>query len=540
MKKHTLLLWVTAILLIFGPRNGFAKEVFPKIHGNGHITKSTQTLPAFDAISANAIDDIILLKSDGNQNSLIIETDDNLLPYIHFGVKNGVLSFNYKDIKPTKMKFYIMVSSLTSLKASGASKVETADSLSGEDLLIRASGASWVNLNTYFHRIHLEASGAADVFLAGTCQTLMAQLSGASDLKAVKIRLDSAWVKASGASTARVNVAKYLNKDLSGVATVKLATTLQGPEVKDMSRRSEDYQGLIDERVNRFNRLHFPQDTTRINIGAMKFEVVDGDSTRINVGNHTLLVTPHGDVRWRRNDGYRRFKGHWGGFDLGLNGYVNSQGNANFGNDYDYLSLDYGKSVNLNFNIYQQNIALNKARTIGLITGLGLSFNEYRFAGQVYLDPSSHDVTGYYIVNTMVKKSKLSVHYADIPLILEFQTNNPIRSKRFFVGVGVIGNVKLRSRTKLYFTESNAPYALQDPATGQALSDNYRTPDQGPRNIVKKTSDFGLNPFRLDATVRFGYRLISLYGTYALTPMFQAGRGPDLRQWSLGITLVKW
>ncbi|MBE0650158.1 MAG: DUF2807 domain-containing protein [Bacteroidales bacterium] len=535
MKKNSLLIWLTAMLFLISSGNIFAKEIMPRIFGSGHVIKSSQSLPAFDKISAHGIDHITILKSDKGQNSLIIETDDNLMPYIHYNVKDGVLNFYYKDIKPTKLRFYILVSGLKEIKASGASELRTGDSLTGDSFVVKASGASQIRLNTNFKNINLEASGAADVSLTGTCQTLIASLSGAADLKAVKIKMDSAYVKASGAATARVNVSKYLNKNVSGVADVKLATSENyEPEVKDMSKRLNDY---VNFKVDRFR---FPQDTTRINIGSMRFEVVDGDSTKINVGNHTLVVTPHGDVRWKRNYRYEHFKGHWGGVDFGMNGYVNKSNNANFGPAYNYLSLQYEKSFNVNLNLYQQNIALNKAKTIGLITGAGLSFNDYRFSNPVYLDATQNSLTGYYIVNASVKKTKLSAYYADIPLILEFQSNNVDRSRRFFFGFGVIGNVRLRSHTKIYFNEANKVYSLEDPATGNLVADNYRTPDRENRNIVKNVNSFYLNPFKVDATVRLGFRVISLYATYALTPMFQAGRGPDLRQWTAGITLVKW
>lgn len=535
MKKINFLLWVIALVFILSPSEIFAKDSLPKIEGSGHIIKSSQSLPAFDEISARGIDDITILKGEKGQNSLVIEADDNLLPYIHFNVNNGVLSFSYKDMKPTKMKFYVITSSLKGIRASGASNLKTGDSLAGDYFSVHASGASQVSMKVDFENIDLEASGAADVSLTGKCQTLKAQLSGAADLKAVRIKLDSAYVKASGAATARVNVSKYMNKNVSGVANVRLASySEKSPEIQETGNS-------LNNRANfKMNRFHFPRDTTRINIGSMRFEVVDGDSTKINVGNHTLTVTPHGDVRWGRNIRYERFKGHWGGVDFGMNGYVNLNNNANFGKAYDFLSLQYEKSFNINLNLYEQNFSLNKAKTIGLITGVGLSFNDYRFSNPVYLDPSANSLAGYYIVNTSIKKSKLSVYYADIPLIMEFQTKNPVRNKRFFFGFGVIANVRLRSHTKIYFNEANKVYALEDPATGNLIADSYRTPDRANRNIVKNVNSFELNPFRFDATVRLGYRLISLYATYALSPMFQAGRGPDLRQWSAGITLTKW
>ena len=535
MKKINLLMWLATIMIILGSPKIYAKEFAPKIHGNGHVVKSSKTLPAFNKISASGIDDITVLHSQDGQNSLVIETDDNLLPYIHFQVRNGVLSFSYKDLKPTKLKFYVMTSSLNEVGASGASNLKMQDPMEGNDFVIHASGASQVRINAHLQNIFVEASGAADIFLTGNSDALKAQLSGAANLKATKMKVDSAYIKASGAAAARVNVIKYLYKKVSGVADVKLANTPQ--EVSGNSSSVKHY----NYKFNRphYNRFHFQGDTTRVNIGNMRVEVVDGDSTKVRVGNHTLVVGRNGNVWWRRIN-ENRFKGHWGGIDFGMNGYVNKNNNANFGNEYDYLSLQYEKSFNVNLNLYEQNFSLNKENTIGLITGIGLSYNDYRFANQVYLDPSQNSLKGYYIVNTSVKKSKLSVFYADIPLILEFQSKNQFRNKRFFFGFGVIANVRLRSHSKIYFNDASHAYALQDPATGTVLPDTYRTPDRNNRNIVKNVNSFDLNPFRFDGTVRLGFRWISLYATYALSPMFQAGRGPDLRQWSAGITLLKW
>ncbi len=530
-------MWLATIMMILGSSQVFAKEFRQKIHGNGHVVKTSKSLPAFSKISANGIDNITILKAEKGQNSLVIETDENLLPYIKFDVKDGVLSFTYRDLKPTKLKFYVMASSLKEIKASGASDLRAEDSLVGGDFVIHASGASQIKLNAHMQNMIVEASGAANVLLSGVCVTLKSQLSGAADLKASKMIVDTAYIKASGAANAKVNAVKYLYKNLSGVANVKIASSPQ--QVSGNDNNVYRWKEKMNKMNSKFNNIHFRSDTTRVNIGNMQVEVVDGDSTKVRVGNHTLVVGRNGDVWWRRNN-ENRFKGHWAGFDLGLNGYVNMNQNANFGKAHDFLSLKYEKSINLNFNIYQQSFALNKSKTIGFVTGVGLSFNEYRFLNQVYLDPAADNLAGYYIVNTPVKKSKLSVHYADIPLILEFQSRDKASNKRFFIGVGVIGNVKLRSRTKIYFTNSNEPYSLQDPATGNILSGSYRTPDQGPRNIVKKTGSYSLNPFRFDATIRAGFRWVSLYATYALTPMFQAGRGPDLRQWTAGITLVKW
>ena len=58
--------------------------------------------------------------------------------------------------------------------------------------------------------------------------------------------------------------------------------------------------------------------------------------------------------------------------------------------------------------------------------------------------------------------------------------------------------------------------------------------------IVKNHNSFYLQPFKFDATVRFGYGIINLFVNYQLNTMFQKDRGPELYAWTAGITLVGW
>ena len=68
----------------------------------------------------------------------------------------------------------------------------------------------------------------------------------------------------------------------------------------------------------------------------------------------------------------------------------------------------------------------------------------------------------------------------------------------------------------------------------------FTTPNSSSRNIVKNHNSFYLQPFKFDATVRFGYGIINLFATYSLNTMFQSGRGPELYPVTAGITLVGW
>ncbi len=533
MKKVTSITILLMTLMFFVSVEAYCQRNYRNIKGNGHVVKSTETVPAFDEIRAGAADNIVILTKGNTPYSVVIQTDENILNAVHVSVNNKVLNFSYADISPTKLRFYVTVPSLSIVHASGASVVKSADTLGGQMFKVVASGASNVNLILGSGTVTAHASGAADLSLSGQTKKLFAEASGAADIKAGKLIADSVFAKASGASDVRVNAQKYLSKDASTAASIKLANA--SPEAIHVKQQGKQARVVV------YSHPYGPgmEDTTRVNVGSIHLEVVDGDTTKVSLGGHVLIVDDNGNVKWKRTKPVK-FNGHWAGVDLGINGYLTPSFNTEYGKKYGFLNQQYEKSINVNVNLFEQNIAFNKAKTIGLVTGVGFSFNDYRFSNPTYLSPDSNALSGFYMRNVSVRKSKLSLFYVTVPVIFEFQSNNVRRSRRFFVGVGVLINARLRSHTKIYFNEANKKYYLENPADGSYLPGYYTTPNSTNRNIVKSVNSFNLQPFRFDATLRIGYGIVSLYATYGLNQMFLKGQGPALNQWSAGISISGW
>ncbi len=527
MKKITwIVLVITAILWqpVFAQRNK---------KGNGNIVKIEHQMPPFTGINAKAADNIVIT-SHGTPYNVTIQTDENLQKVVKVKIKNNTLTFSYANIRPKKLKFYVSVPSLKVIKASGASDVKTADTLTIQKLKIEASGAADVKLHLQGEDIRVNASGASDVHLSGKTGTLYADCSGAADLKAGGLLADTVFAKASGASTIHVNPVKYLNKHVSGAAEIKLSS--KHNKVVSIQSSENPEKVII---YNNEDTGGGQSDTTSVKIGSINLRVVDGDTTKVRLGNHELVVNEDGNVKWGRCTP-PFFNGHWGGVELGINGYVTPNFDTDFGKAYDPLSLQYEKSLTVNVNLYEQNFALNRTQTFGFITGLGLSINNYRFSQPTYLAPDSINLSAFTMSNVNVRKSKLAAAYVTVPLLFEIQTNKFKHGKHFHFTVGAIVNARISSHTKIYFNEANKPYRLEDPVTGLPSFMYYVTPNRTDRNIIKSYNSFSLTPFRVDATARIGYGPINFFATYALTPMFQKNKGPELYQWSAGITLVGW
>lgn len=511
-----------------------------QIIGKGNIVKQERQTGEFDAIKISGAQDAYLIQ--GDKNAVIIETHENLLDEISTVIQNGMLSFEYKKVKKYDvMKFYITSPEYRKLIVSGASDVYTKDTLYGSSLKINTSGASEARLTLNYESIVSKVSGASELTLKGKSMAHVIEASGASEVNAKSLQTESTSINASGASECFVDAKTSLTYKVSGASSVKYVGK---PQTLIIQNSSGSKNVVIMNDSTKTSGYFSYNDTTEVNLGVLDVEVIDGDTTKVSVGRHTIVVDDDGNVKYCRNK-KRKFNGHWGGVELGINGYYTPRFNTDWGKENDYLQLRYEKSIAVNLNIYEQNIALNKAKTMGFVTGIGMAWNNWRFSSSTYLSPDSSEIKGYYMVNTdgsnlSVRKTKLAAMYITVPLMYEVQTNNPSRWKRFHFAIGALMSARVRTHTKIYFNEANKTYQMKDPGTNEIYPLEYRTPNTTHRNIIKDFNSFHLQPFRFDGMVRIGFGIINLWGHFGLNQFFKKDRGPELYTWAAGITLVGW
>ncbi len=248
---------------------------------------------------------------------------------------------------------------------------------------------------------------------------------------------------------------------------------------------------------------HLGDTITKITIGRKRIEILDDESkgsTRIR-----MVHVPKD-----------KFKGHWAGIDLGLNNYFSGPFESELPQQSRFMDLNSGKSISVGVNIIQSNIELQPNKNnIGLVTGIGLTFNNYRLDSPYILIRDAQGNTSYYQTERAIKKNKLTTTFLTVPVLIELQIPTSNDHKIFFSG-GVYGGFKLGSHTKVVYSDNEG------------------------KEKEKSRSDLNVNSFKYGATVRCGYRFVKLYASYDLTRLFQAGMGPELYPWTVGITVVSF
>lgn len=266
---------------------------------------------------------------------------------------------------------------------------------------------------------------------------------------------------------------------------------------------STTYINDLGEKKRDNSRSLKSQDTTKLILGRKSINIIEkNDETKIDIYDN--------EHYYKRKRNYRRrFAGHWAAIDFGINNFMDKEYSITRLPEHEYLNLNTGKSYNVNVNFAQYSIGII-GRNVGLVTGLGFEFNDYKFENMTSLQvvggmtvPDSTYLNG----NLSPVMSKLSTGYFTVPLLLEFQSH--INGTTIYIAAGVIGGIKTGSHTKVKY---------------------------GNDDKEKKYEDFNINPFRYEFTARIGINNFGIYALYSPVSFFEKDRGPELNPFSIGLS----
>lgn len=219
MKQSRLIL---AMLLLFVMQLSGACVFNPfAVEGSGKQISEDRQVSAFHAIKISGGFEVELIQSDAE--SLTILADDNLMNLIKTEVRNGELKISLTEPvrNAKKMKAIITFRHLDNIDISGAVRLKGMNSMSFEKLSIDASGASDIRLDLTSNSLDMDLSGASKTNMSGKVNKVDADCSGASKFYASELETSSFRFEASGASYAEVWVKDRLSVDASGASTVR-------------------------------------------------------------------------------------------------------------------------------------------------------------------------------------------------------------------------------------------------------------------------------------------------------------------------------
>jgi hypothetical protein len=191
------------------------------VRGSGNVESEEREISGIDEVDFLGMGDLII--TQGEEESLVVEADDNVLPLIETDVSGDRLIIGYKTgynfIPTSNVKFYLTVIDLDSISLKGAGNIDC-DNLETGELEFEISGAGDIDFTLDADELTVTSSGAGDMNFSGEVQRQDVVISGVGRYNSKELISEECKVTLSGAGSVTVNVTEELDIKVSGVGNV--------------------------------------------------------------------------------------------------------------------------------------------------------------------------------------------------------------------------------------------------------------------------------------------------------------------------------
>ncbi|MBT3301535.1 MAG: DUF2807 domain-containing protein [Bacteroidetes bacterium] len=219
MKQNRIILSTIVLFLVL-------TSCFPSYEkGSGVLISTEIDVDDFDKINLSGTGTIYYIQ--GEEHSLKIVTDDNIIPFLKQNVTGGelILDIDKALINPTKLDFYITSPQISKFVISGTGNIISEKIIETEELKVWISGAAEAKIDLKANKMDIKISGSGDISTAGIVDELELKLSGAGNLDAYNLIAEKAKITISGAGDATVHVVKSLRAKVSGAGNIQYKGT---------------------------------------------------------------------------------------------------------------------------------------------------------------------------------------------------------------------------------------------------------------------------------------------------------------------------
>lgn len=228
------LVGAAVLAVVFAPQLGWTAperwhmmdgDFSGRIAGSEQIETETRPISGVTGVSINYPADVTLIQ--GDEESIVIEADDNLLPQLRTEERDGVLVIESnvrgwsERVRPTQpVKITITLANIEVIDMSSAADVTMAE-LETAALNVDVSGAGNVTIgNLTAEEFMADLSGAGDMEISGSATNVGLSISGAGSFDGEGLQTQTATIAISGFGDASIRVSDELTVEISGAGSV--------------------------------------------------------------------------------------------------------------------------------------------------------------------------------------------------------------------------------------------------------------------------------------------------------------------------------
>lgn len=222
------------------------------LRGSGHVETETREIGRFDSINLAGIGEVII--TQGEETTLVVEAEDNLLRYLQTEVRGDTLTLSLRQpgpmvsVWPTQpIKYYVTVTDLEAITITGSGDV-TAESLDADQMELTVIGSGDLHLDALqSDDVGMTVAGSGNITVddlsarelmanvtgSGTCSLQgeaveqAVRITGSGDYRADDLQSETARVTIAGSGSGYISVTDSLDVRITGSGDVRYSGSPQ-------------------------------------------------------------------------------------------------------------------------------------------------------------------------------------------------------------------------------------------------------------------------------------------------------------------------
>ena len=192
------------------------------VRGSGKRITESRQVRGFDRVSLTGSGEVMLTQGDGE--SLTVETDENVMPYVIAEVDGGTLTLGTKSgvsISTTRLVFTLSVQDLDGMAVTGSGNINV-ERFDTDRLEIEVTGSGNVRIDALAAQAaQVRITGSGNVDLAGQVTGQEVTLGGSGQYRGGDLRSETASVTVSGSGDATLWATGSLDARVTGSGSVR-------------------------------------------------------------------------------------------------------------------------------------------------------------------------------------------------------------------------------------------------------------------------------------------------------------------------------
>jgi hypothetical protein len=190
-----------------------------QVRGNGELTTDQRSVGSFDAVESFGSFNIEV--STGNDNTVKVEADENLLPYIETYTDGSTLKIKTKSgysLRPrVRIRVIVAAPNFTSIVTNGSGNVNGQNKIvSSDDLNLEVNGSGNIDVDVEAESVESRISGSGNISLTGTAKKAENSIHGSGNIRAGNMQTEESKVEIAGSGDVQVHATSLLDVNIMG------------------------------------------------------------------------------------------------------------------------------------------------------------------------------------------------------------------------------------------------------------------------------------------------------------------------------------